>query len=185
VFFVFGNGMDDDGDGCVDEEVVDNYDNDGDGEIDEDGRDYRSVVLVKNTFVTKDDNTTQVNKDGKAYDLTKSQVDHLNTIEKYEVIDIDMNGQMGTNDPKEWEYVIRDPDDRDEQNNHLLKFAVDLKFPGKNLADKIKNKELIRHDTDINNIKYSLKKRKEMVGGCWVNYSDDDFKKWFEGRNAK
>ena len=96
-----------------------------------------------------------------------------------------MNGEMGTNDPNEWQYVIRDPDERDEQKNHLLKFAVDLKFPGKNLADKIKNKELIRHDTDINNIKYSLKKRKQMVGGCWVNYSDDDFKKWFEGRNAK
>ena len=45
VFFVFGNGMDDDGDGCVDEEVIDNYDNDGDGEIDEDGRDYRSDRL--------------------------------------------------------------------------------------------------------------------------------------------
>ena len=185
VFFVFGNGMDDDGDGCVDEEVIDNYDNDGDGEIDEDGRDYRSVVLVKNTFVIKDDNTTQINKDGKLYDLTKSQVDSLNTIEKYETIDIDMNGKMGTQDPKEWQYVIRDPDERDEQDNHLLKFAVDLKFPGKNLATKIKNKELIRHDTDINNIKYSLKKRKEMVGGCWANYSDDDFKKWFEGRNAK
>lgn len=185
VFFVFGNGMDDDGDGCVDEEVVDNYDNDGDGEIDEDGRDYRSVVLVKNTFVIKDDNTTQINKDGKAYDMTKSQVDSLNTIEKYETIDIDMNGKMGTQDPKEWQYVVRDPDDRDEQDNHLLKFAIDLKFPGKNLATKIKNKELIRHDTDINNIKYSLKKRKEMVGGCWANYSDDDFKKWFEGRNAK
>ena len=185
VFFVFGNGMDDDGDGCVDEEVIDNYDNDGDGEIDEDGRDYRSVVLVKNTFVIKDDNTTQINKDGKAYDMTKSQVDSLNTIEKYETIDIDMNGKMGTQDPKEWQYVVRDPDDRDEQDNHLLKFAIDLKFPGKNLATKIKNKELIRHDTDINNIKYSLKKRKEMVGGCWANYSDDDFKKWFEGRNAK
>ena len=185
VFFVFGNGMDDDGDGCVDEEVIDNYDNDGDGEIDEDGRDYRSVVLVKNTFVIKDDNTTQINKDGKLYDLTKSQVDSLNTIEKYETIDIDMNGKMGTQDPKEWQYVICDPDERDEQDNHLLKFAIDLKFPGKNLATKIKNKELIRHDTDINNIKYSLKKRKEMVGGCWANYSDDDFKKWFEGRNAK
>ena len=186
VFFVFGNGMDDDGDGCVDEEVIDNYDNDGDGEIDEDGRDYRSVVLVKNTFITKDEkNTAQVNKDGKTYDLTKSQVDSLNAIEKYETIDIDMNGKMGTQDPKEWQYVVRDPDDRDEQDNHLLKFAIDLKFPGKNLATKIKNKELIRHDTDINNIKYSLKKRKEMVGGCWANYSDDDFKKWFEGRNAK
>ena len=186
VFFVFGNGMDDDGDGCVDEEVIDNYDNDGDGEIDEDGRDYRSVVLVKNTFITKDEkNTAQVNKDGKTYDLTKSQVDSLNAIEKYETIDIDMNGKMGTQDPKEWQYVVRDPDDRDEQDNHLLKFAIDLKFPGKNLATKIKNKELIRHDTDINNIKYSLKKRKEMVGGCWANYSDEDFKKWFEGRNAK
>ena len=183
VFFNFGNVIDDDGDGCVDEEIVDNYDNDGDGEIDEDARDYRVVVLVKNP--TNWDEIIAEGKDAKTYDLTKAQVDSLNIIEKYETIDIDMNGKMASKDKNEWKYVIRDPDERDDKKNHRLKFAIDLKFPGKNLNDKIKNKELIRHDTDVNNIKYSLKKRKEMVGGCWVNYDEKEFLKWFEGRNAK
>ena len=183
VFFNFGNVIDDDGDGCVDEEIVDNYDNDGDGEIDEDARDYRVVVLVKNP--TNWDEIIAEGKDAKTYDLTKAQVDSLNIIEKYETIDIDMNGKMASKDKNEWKYVIRDPDERDDKKNHRLKFAIDLKFPGKNLNDKIKNKELIRHDTDVNNIKYSLKKRKEMVGGCWVNYDEKEFLKWFEGGNAK
>ena len=194
VFFNFGNSRDDDGDGCTDEEILDNYDNDGDGEIDEDVRDNRTIVLVKNTLVIKnDDSSVKLNSDGKVYDLTKSQVDTIKVIEKYESIDIDMNGSMGSNDENEWQYVIRDPDDRDEMDNHLLKFAenlkfkyaVDFKYAEKDLKKLIENKELIRKDTDRNNIKYPLKKRKEMVGGCWNNYSDDDFIKWFEGRNAK
>jgi hypothetical protein len=24
-----------------------------------------------------------------------------------------------------------------------------------------------------------------MVGGCWVNYDEEEFLKWFEGRNEK
>jgi hypothetical protein len=37
-FYQFGDGVDNDGDGCVDEEVLDGADNDGDGFTDEDGR---------------------------------------------------------------------------------------------------------------------------------------------------
>lgn len=195
VFFNFGNVIDDDGDGCVDEEIVDNYDNDGDGEIDEDVRDYRVVVLVKNPSNLAE--LIEQGKDPKVYDLTKAQVDSLKYIDKYNSIDIDMNGTFGPvsetptddnwqpKDKKEWTYVYKDPDEREKKENHLLKFAVDLSFPGKNLDEKIKNKEKIRHDTDKNNIKYSLKKRQEMVGGCWNNYTEEDFQKWFEGRDAK
>lgn len=183
VFFNFGNTIDDDGDGCVDEEIVDNYDNDGDGEIDEDARDYRVVILVKNPQNIEE--LVAQGKEARTYDLTKAQVDTLTIIEKYETIDIDMNGKYANKDLSEWQYVIRDPEKRDTKKDHRLKFAIDLKFPGKNLDDKIKNKELIRHDTDVNKIKYSLKDRKKMVGGCWANYDEQEFFKWFEGRNAK
>jgi len=37
-FYQFGDGKDNDGDGCIDEEILDGKDNDGDGVIDEDAR---------------------------------------------------------------------------------------------------------------------------------------------------
>lgn len=187
VFFTFGNVRDDDGDGCIDEEVVDNYDNDGDGEIDEDARDYRVVVLVKNP--SNLDELIAQGKDAKMYDLTKAQVDSLKLIEKYTQVDIDWNGKNGAEDSDEWHYVIRDPEERDKSENHLLKFALDLSFPGSDLDKKIEYKEKARKDTiyDPENKlpKYDLQWRKDSIGGCWKNYNDDDFKKWFEGRNAK
>ena len=195
VFFKFGNHTDDDGDGCVDEEIVDNYDNDGDGEVDEDARDYRTVVLMR-----KPRNYAELvaqGMDPKTYDLTKAQVDSLKFIGSYQAVDINMNGIFGPEDRSihesiwqpldeaEWHFVYRDPNVRDEKNNHLLKFAIDLFFPGKDLDEKIKNKELIRHDTDVNNIKYNLQKRIRMVGGCWKYYSEEQFLQWFNGRNAE
>ncbi len=184
VFFKFGNARDDDGDGCVDEEALDNYDNDGDGEIDEDVRDSRSIVLVKKRPQNVED-VAKLSQDTETYDLTKSQIDSLSVLEKYNIIDIDMDGMTTQEDLDEWQFVYRNPNERDEKDNHLLKFAIDLSFPGKDLDERIKNKELIRHDTDVNNIKYSLEKRKKMVGGCWVNYDEEEFLKWFEGRNEK
>lgn len=184
VFFKFGNGRDDDGDGCVDEEALDNYDNDGDGEIDEDVRDSRSIVLVKKR-PTNYEELKALGYDPTTYDLTKAQLDSLSVLEKYNIIDIDMDGKTTQEDLDEWQFVYRNPNERDEKDNHLLKFAIDLSFPGKDLDEKIKNKELIRHDTDVNNIKYPLEKRKKMVGGCWVNYDEEEFLKWFEGRNAE
>ncbi len=38
LFYQFGDGKDNDGDGCIDEEVLDEKDNDGDGFVDEDAR---------------------------------------------------------------------------------------------------------------------------------------------------
>ena len=203
VFFKFGNHRDDDGDGCVDEEVVDNYDNDGDGEIDEDARDYRTVVLMK-----KPQNYAELiaqGMDPKTYDLTKAQVDSLKFIGSYQAVDIDMNGIFGPADRSisetlwqpldeaEWHYVYRDPNERDEKENHLLKFAeklsfnyrVDYKYPGNNLDSLIIKKEMIRLDNDVNNIKYKLADRIKMVGGCWPNYTEEQFLQWFEGRIVK
>lgn len=210
VFFKFGNHIDDDGDGCVDEEIVDNFDNDGDGEIDEDARDYRTVVLVKRPQNYND--LVEASKNSKTYDLTKAQVDSTKFIGSYQAVDIDMDGKFGPEDPTsleiywqpqdsdEWKFIYDDPDERDENKNHRFKFTTTINFTfaddGKFSEDKnetnsdkinslIANKELIRMDTDINNIKFDWRKRAEMVGGCWTNYDDERFLKWFEGRNAK
>ena len=202
VFFKFGNIIDDDGDGCVDEEILDNYDNDGDGEIDEDVRDNRVIVLVKKP--TNINETIVLVKDPTTYDLTKAQVDSLNLIEKYYYVDIDMNGKQALNDPEEWHFVYRKPNKRDSLQNHRFLFTnyigfgdssaiSKFKFPevlGTNdslkLVELIKRKELIRKDTDKNNRKYTLEARQEMVGGCWNNYkTEEDFLKWFQWRDAK
>ena len=199
VFFKFGNHRDDDGDGCVDEEVVDNYDNDGDGEVDEDARDYRTVVLMK-----RPQNYAELvaqGMDPSTYDLTKAQVDTLKFIGSYQDVDINMDGKYGPADRSieesiwqpldeaEWHYVYRDPNDRDVQDNHLLKFAIDLTFLGNNLDEKIANKEKARidsiYDPEKDLPKYKLKWRQEHIGGCWKYYTEEQFIQWFEGRNAK
>jgi hypothetical protein len=43
-FYQFGDGKDNDGDGCLDEEILDGKDNDGDGFVDEDARVVTGVV---------------------------------------------------------------------------------------------------------------------------------------------
>ena len=216
VFFKFGNSRDDDGDGCVDEEVLDNYDNDGDGEIDEDVRDSRSIVLMKKRPQNYEE-LKAASQDVTNYDLTKAQVDSLKFIEKYHPVDIDMNGVFGPvvkgdpesppNDPYEWHYVYSDPNERDEQKNHLLQFTNKLKFnytknglflekdndpvmqDAEEIESLIKNKELIRKDTIYDPSKklpkYNLKKRQEMVGGCWNNYTEEQFLQWFNRGDAE
>ena len=108
-----------------------------------------------------------------------------------------MNGKSGTRDINEWHFVYRDPNERDDKDNHLLKFAEELKFkyavnfkyPGKDLDKLIEAKEKIRKDTiydpSKNLPKYNLKKRQDMVGGCWNNYNEEEFKQWFQWRNAE
>ena len=211
VFYKFGNSRDDDGDGCVDEEVLDNYDNDGDGEIDEDVRDSRSIVLMRK----RPQNYAEListSHDATVYDLTKAQVDSVKFIETYHKVDIDMNGVFGPvvkddpesppNDPYEWHYVYSNPNERDEQKNHLLQFTDKIKFKytknglflekdndpvmqdAEEIESLIKNKELIRKDT-LYPPKYSLTDRQKMVGGCWNNYTEERFLQWFNRENAE
>lgn len=163
VFVKVGNGMDDDGDGCVDEEIWDGEDNDGDGEIDEDQRPGKVLVF-------------KAQLDRRAVASLKIPEGSI-----YEQLDIDMNGFAAEN--AEWNFVYAEPDDRDAQKDHRLQFAQNIWFlPGPG-GDMIQNKELARLDNDINNIRYDLAWRKTNIGGCWANYSEADFLNWFHGRN--
>lgn len=162
VFLNVGNFIDDDGDGCIDEELWDGKDNDGDGEIDEDMRANNTIVYKTNWM---DRNVESLK---------------IPTGSNYETLDIDGNG-IGRED-SEWNFIYADANSRAQSNDHRLLFAVNLTFVADSNGDKIKNKELVRNDTDVNNIKYDLDWRKANVGGCWVNYTEANFLKWFEGR---
>lgn len=144
LFYKLGDGTDNDGDGCVDEEILDGKDNDGDGFIDED---LRLVPLVR-------DADSAVIFIGVGTD----SLDH------------DRNGQL------------EDMPERTLSENGTLLFAAE--FPKISWAETSENsiQRQIAGDTDSTNIRYPLEERKRLVGRCWNNYTEDDFKAWFRNR---
>ena len=179
VFLNIGNGIDEDGDGCLDEEIKDGFDNDGDGEIDEDTR-SESVIILE-TDITK------LDFNGKKDFIP---VRELQIVGLYENggVDIDMNGKAGEDDPYEWNYAQKDFKARKKNNNHLLQFITpnfySTYFLGLDYESRIALKEKIRHDTDIDHLQFDLGTRKEMIGGCWNNYDEAKFRQWIMKRNS-
>ena len=107
--------------------------------------------------------------------------------EKYRTVDIDMNGEtVETNSDeleREWSFIYPTYQDRVRNSDHRLVFAKDLYWNIEGGIEGLKKrKQLIAKDTNKDNPTYSLEDRKTMVGGCWINYDEKSFMKWFEGR---
>lgn len=153
-FFMVNDKIDNDGDGCVDEEIFDKKDNDGDGLVDEDLR----VTLL--TRLSEDPNTPEfsvvlnIGKDGLDHDMDKI---------------IDGEGEL--------QYAV-DAEERLEEKNFLLKFANENDF--KNL-DSLSLKYEVSVDTLKEDLKYNLSWRQKNIGGCWTNYDDSMFDAWIRG----
>ena len=73
-------------------------------------------------------------------------------------------------------------EDRIESKNFLLQFANEKSFSN---SDSLELKHNVASDTLKASIQYDLKWRKKNIGGCWVNYDEDMFDSWFNGRNEK
>lgn len=171
IFLNIGNGIDDDGDGCVDEEIPDGLDNDGDGEIDEDMRHYNAYVMDIDSKNPLNSNPTKIRE--------------IKDIEFYKYLDVDGNGKYSPADTAERVFVYPNTKDREKEGkNALFLFAKNMKWEGDvdNIEARIANKEKARLDTDSTNIQYDLKWRQENIGGCWNNYNEERFKAWFRGR---
>ena len=179
VFLNIGNGVDDDGDGCVDEEIKDGFDNDGDGEVDEDVR--SESVMVLETDITK------LSFDGKKDFIPVRELKMVGIYENGGV-DIDMNGKAGVDDPYEWNYAQKEVKARKQNNNHLLQFITPdfytMYFLGLDFETRIALKEKIRHDTDIDHLQFDLDARKASIGGCWNNYDQAKLRQWAIMRNS-
>lgn len=170
IFLSIGNSRDDDGDGCVDEEIPDGEDNDGDGEIDEDLRHYSSFVMDVDTANPLNSNPSKIRE--------------IKNIDLYKLLDVDGDGTLSKDDEDERTFVYPSTKKRETEGNYLFNFAKDLSWAGSasNMDARIAQKEKSRLDTDSTNIQYNLEWRKANIGGCWNNYNEDRFKAWFKGR---
>lgn len=173
---------DDDGDGCYDEEILDGMDNDGDGLIDEDLRDVNDHFLLDHIQIGK--NSLIGKKDKKDMLLYTS----FSPNDKYKDKDLDRNGEIGSKDGDEWNYVYSKYADREansvlilgEQSlDYRLKFAEKLVFNPSGLPKEefLAMKKAIAADKDG---VYGLSVRKEIIGGCWANYTEKMFQEWLE-----
>lgn len=145
LYYRLGDAIDNDGDGCVDEEILDGKDNDGDGLIDED---LRLVPL---------------DRESSPETLIGIGADSL---------DHDRDG-LRENAPE-----------RTLRKDGLLLFAVEFKKISANDSAFQKIRRAIAEDTDSTNIRYPLSERKALVGRCWNNYTEEDFKAWFRNRGS-
>ncbi len=181
--FSYSDIIDDDGDGCIDEELYDGEDNDGDGEIDEDVSDKTNEIKYDDDLILK--NITAGKTSIKDLRVVKSAGPN----EKYRDIDIDMNGEtVNTSSDeldREWAFIYPEYKNRVATGDHRLVFAMNLTFNPQNLSSEeyAAYKKAVAKDTDINNIQYDLAFRKHYIGGCWANYDERRFRQWFEGRN--
>ena len=170
--FGFSDTFDDDGDGCLDEELYDGEDNDGDGEIDEDIRDKSSTIKYDQDRASKNAMA------GKQTIRDLLIVKEAAPNEKYENIDIDLNGTPGRDDPDEWTFIFEKYDDRVAAADHRLKFSGKLLYNPMQYPyeDFLRTKKLIAKDNDYTNLQFDLNFRKTVIGGCWVNYTEELFK---------
>lgn len=155
-FYQIGDKIDNDGDGCVDEEILDGEDNDNDGLVDEDLR------LVPLTRVSND--STDENYD---------QIDSIGVL-----FPIDHDGDGTINNPEESAYYITSLEERKSTEDYRLGFAYSFSL----MTTDVLLKQDVMEDIDIDNIKYDLTWRRQNIGGCWVNYNEERFEAWFTGR---
>ena len=175
-FTGYSQSVDEDGDGCNDEEIIDGQDNDGDGEIDEDPRDksdqfsYDEMTIAKNAIAHRQGTENLM--------IIRS----VGPNEKYSHVDIDMDGHAANSE--EWDFIYPEYRRRVENNDHRFKFAEKLQFNPKGLPFETFQalKNAIAKDYEGN---YDLKYRQENIGGCWVRYSESEFLSALEAQRVR
>jgi hypothetical protein len=175
-FTGYSQSVDEDGDGCNDEEIIDGQDNDWDGEIDEDPRDqsdqfvYDEMTIAKNAIAHRQGTANLM--------IIRS----VGPNDKYMHVDIDMDGEKAESD--EWNFIYPEYRRRVENNDHRFKFAEQIFFNPKNLPYEtyISTKQAIARDYEG---QYNLKYRQDYVGGCWVRYSESDFQEVLEAQRMR
>jgi hypothetical protein len=160
IFYKIGTRIDEDGDGCIDEDIMDGQDNDGDGLKDANAR-----------LASTDTNSPYYANDGLMgfHGMTGNPEDdkplrfHI-TDPKFIPI---------ANDPDRWFVADLIPD----ENGYVTVIAFTQK-PGYWTSPDADIKLIIAQDT-VCPPKFSLVDRKRLIGGCWPNYDEDKFVKYW------
>jgi len=162
-FFRVGTRIDEDGDGCIDEDLLNGLDNDGDG------------VQGANARIARTDPA-----DPLSWGVTNMMGFHSMTGNPDD--DKPIKIPVGQNS-----YVCNDklcnnknflyPTDEDEDKSHVTVIAFTRK-PGYWTSDDLEEKLRVAQDT-VCPPKISLQQRRDRIGGCWLFYDEEKFVKYW------
>jgi len=160
-FYKVGTHIDEDGDGCIGEDIMDGQDNDGDGLVNGNAR-----------LTSTDPADPYFGYDGSMmgfHGMTGNPEDD-------KPIKIKINDPAFkpiANNPEHTRFADLKPDE--EGYVTVIKFT---QRPGYWTSDNRDDKLRVAQDTTCPP-KISLAQRKVLIGGCWSNYTDDKFVKYW------
>ncbi len=167
-FYKMGTHFDEDGDGCIDEELLDGFDNDGDGFVNENSRlspidqsdPYYGISPMNNCMVGNDRYKNSVN-----WEYNKP-------VRLYSPPD---NRVRICNDPQYENCSPLDSKEGDPDSVTVLNFTQKTYPNGKRYwtSNKADDKLKVAQDKDCS--KYNLQDRINLIGGCWPWYSQQQF----------
>jgi hypothetical protein len=159
-FYKVGTRIDEDGDGCIDEDIMNGQDNDGDGLKDANAR-----------LASTDPNSPYYADDGLMgyHGMTGDPKDDMPLRFHMD----DLNFKPIANDPYRNLLAELIPD----EDGYITVIAF-TQLPGYWTSPDADLKLEIAQDT-VCPPKYSLAERQRLIGGCWPNYTEEKFVKYW------
>jgi len=165
VFYKVSTRVDEDGDGCIDEELLNKLDNDGDG--------------------LKGENARLASLDPDSYLFGRAGINHSMIGDNPEDLanvnnPINLPMTLGNEPPY---FICNTPDcsvqtELWEDSSGFVRVIGFTQEPGYWTTNELELKLKVAHDT-ICPPKYDLECRKEKIGGCWRYYDDEKFVKYW------
>jgi len=184
-FYKIGTHIDEDGDGCIDEELLNGRDSDGDSLINENTR--IASIDLEHPLYGIESGKYGINSINNSMVGNNPYRDDGNWV--YNRIDTLQRGELDApekikicNNPNCSVYTPIWPKNNDENWVTVLGFTQKNYLGTNQRYWTTRNLELkleVAQDTVCSNLKYNLQTRKEIIGGCWPNYDECKFVKYW------
>jgi len=161
-FYKIGTNIDEDGDGCIGEDILDGRDNDGDGLKNGNAR----LVPVDAAAWA---NPNRFRLDG--VDNSMAGRPEWNLPKKYHKNDA--NFRPICRDKARTDCIREELAD-EEDSITVIRFTQEMQMPDYWTTNDLEKKLAVARDT-VCPPKYSLQDRIDMIGGCWPNYDENKF----------
>jgi len=187
-FYKMGTHIDEDGDGCIDEELLNGRDSDGDSLINENTRiapidlEHELYGIESGKYGLNPINNFMVTIDGQFSPYRNDanwEYNKLDTLQRMEDDEPEKIMICNSPDCKEWTPIY--PKNEDENWVTVLRFTQKI-YPGTTnqkywTSRNLDLKLAVAQDTTCPP-KITLEERKQKIGGCWPNYDECKFVKY-------
>jgi hypothetical protein len=180
VFYRVGTHIDEDGDGCIDEDMLDKYDNDGDGLKSANAR--IASTDLNSPFWGK----SGINHSMKGDPKNRDDINHERNMPMLLPAPVFISNKKGvTAEECKASFYADNFNDEDctilegDEENGLVTVIGFTQEPGYWTSKDLDLKLEVARDTVCGELKYSREERIELIGGCWSNYDDEKFIKYW------